>query len=93
MGRRSCLELFAIGGWNGENKTPTFSFETSELDFQFIQHKGGYRPAPYFANRGTKWIQCADCQNEGELRYYLSESHRLASLNLTNKLQKELHLN
>lgn len=86
-------KLFAIGGWSGTNKTPAFSFKTSDLDFQFLQHKDGYKPAPYFANRGMKWIQCTDAQNAEELRYYLSESHRLASLNLTKKLQRELGLN
>jgi predicted DNA-binding protein (MmcQ/YjbR family) len=42
-----------------------------------------------------KWIQQFDVpQNEvEELKYYLTESHRIVSLGLTKKKQKELGLN
>jgi predicted DNA-binding protein (MmcQ/YjbR family) len=64
--------VFAIGGW-GENK-PAFSFKTSEQNYYFLQVKTGYRPAPYLAARGIKWIQQydgSDRENE-ELKYYLT---------------------
>ena len=86
--------MFAIGGWEKEDK-PAFTFKTSELNFHFLSDQPGYRPAPYFASRGMKWIQqynSAD-PDDDELKYYLKESHHLVSLGLTRKKQKELGLN
>jgi predicted DNA-binding protein (MmcQ/YjbR family) len=86
-------KVFAIGGWSA-NKLPAFTFKTSDLNFGFLSESEGYKPAPYFANRGMKWIQQFDCNNQDEdLRYYLIESHRLVSLKLTKFKQKELGLN
>lgn len=99
-------KVFAIGGL-GKNGEPAFIFKTSELNYHFLSEKPGYRPAPYFASRGMKWIQQfggAEAQpkinieqnvedlNE-ELRYYLHESYKIVSLGLTKKKQKELGLN
>lgn len=71
------------------------SFKTSELNFHFLSEKSAYRPAPYMASRGMKWIQQynAPASLDEELMYYLDESYRLVSLGLTKKLQKELGLN
>lgn len=87
-------KVFAIGGWGKDDK-PAFTFKTSELDFHFLSDQPGYRPAPYLASRGMKWIQQYDvCGTEdNELIYYLKESHRIVSLGLTKKKQKELGLN
>ena len=87
-------KVFAIGGWEHAGK-PAFTFKTSEYDFNLLSDEPGYRPAPYFASRGMKWIQQYDTVEAGddELLYYLAESHRIASLNLTKKKQKELGLN
>lgn len=87
-------KVFAVGGW-GEGKQSAFVFKTSDLDFEFLKESEGYKPAPYFANRGMKWIQLFDSvkDKDEELMYYLSESHRLVSLGLTKKKQKELGLN
>ena len=49
-------KVFAIGGWEKVDK-PAFTFKTSESDFYFLNDETGYRPAPYFASRGMKWIQ------------------------------------
>ncbi len=71
------------------------SFKCGEIAYDFLRDTPGCRPAPYLASRGMKWIQ--RMTNEGvsdeELKNYLRESYRLASLNLTKKLQKELGLN
>lgn len=85
-------KVFAIGGW-GDDK-PAFTFKTSEQNFLFLQEKDGYRPAPYLASRGMKWIQQydGDVSDDDELRYYLTESHRIVSLGLSKKKQKELGL-
>lgn len=87
-------KVFAIGGW-GKTDQPAFTFKTSESDFHFLSDEPGYRPAPYFAARGMMWIQQYDVTvtEDDELIYYLQESHRIVSLGLTRKMQKELGLN
>lgn len=87
-------KVFAIGGW-GKDEKPAFTFKTSELNFLVLSDQPGYRPAPYLASRGMKWIQQynAPDSEDDELRYYLKESHRIVSLGLTKKKQKELGLN
>jgi len=87
-------KIFAVGGWEKEGK-PAITFKTSELNYHFLNDKTGYRPAPYLAARGMKWIQQYDVPDaeDEELTYYLTESHRLVSLGLTKKKQKELCLN
>lgn len=87
-------KVFAIGGWEKVDK-PAFTFKTSELDFEILRDQPGFRPAPYMASRGMKWIQQYDANetNDEELKYYLKESHHIVSLGLTKKKQKELGLN
>ncbi|AEF54440.1 MULTISPECIES: MmcQ/YjbR family DNA-binding protein [Marinomonas] len=87
-------KVFAIGGWN-DKKLPAFTFKTSPLNYDFLSHKQGYRPAPYLASRGMKWIQQFEgsAELDEELLYYLAESYRIVSLGLTKKKQKELGLN
>jgi predicted DNA-binding protein (MmcQ/YjbR family) len=87
-------KVFAIGGWEKVG-LPAFTFKTSELNYHFLSEQKGYRPAPYLASRGMKWIQQYDLSGEAdeELLYYLQESHRIVSLGLTRKKQKELGLN
>lgn len=87
-------KVFAIGGWQKSEK-PAFTFKTSELNFHFLSDKSGYRPAPYLASRGMKWIQQYDAPDseDDELIYYLGESYRIVSLGLSKKKQKELGLN
>lgn len=86
-------KVFAIGGWEKLDQ-PAFNFKVSDHNFDYLKEAPGYRPAPYMAARGMKWIQQfdADCSDE-ELKYYLTESHRIVSLGLTKKRQKELGLN
>ena len=91
-------KVFAIGGW----QVPTlekacrlaFSFKTSALNFEILKDEPGFRPAPYLASRGFKWIQHFDesTKAEDELKYYLSESYRLVALGLSKKKQRELGL-
>lgn len=87
-------KVFAIGGWEKSDK-PAFTFKASEHNFEVLSDQPGFRPAPYMASRGMKWIQqydAPDDKNE-ELEYYINESHRIVSLGLTKKKQKELGLN
>lgn len=87
-------KVFAVGGWTKDNQ-PGFTFKTSEQNFVFLRESDGYKPAPYFASRGMKWIQLFDNAEEKDqdLEYYLTESYRLVSLGLTKAKQKELGLN
>ena len=84
-------KVFAIGGWS-KNGQPAFTFKTSDLNFAFLSNCEGYRPAPYFASRGMKWIQQTDTAGKlGEdLKYYLSESYRMVANGLSKKRQAEL---
>lgn len=87
-------KVFAVGGW-GKDKQPAFTFKTSPRNYDFLKDLEGYIPAPYFANRGMKWIQQVDTDGhlDEDLKYYLSESHRIVSLGLSKAKQKELGLN
>jgi len=92
-------KVFAIGSLGQGNlekeNQPAFIFKTSDLNFDFLSDLSGYKPAPYFASRGMKWIQHYDssAKTDEELTYYLKESYKIVSLGLTKKLQKQLGLN
>lgn len=87
-------KVFAKGSI-GKDGHPAFTFKTSEQNYYFLEEKPGYRPAPYLASRGMKWIQQYNCDSneDEELEYYLSASFKLVSLGLTKKMQKDLGLN
>jgi predicted DNA-binding protein (MmcQ/YjbR family) len=87
-------KVFAIAGWEKADK-PAFTFKVSELNFDVLGGQPGFRPAPYLASRGMKWIQQYHVPKSEieELKYYLRESYRIVSLGLTKKKQKELGLN
>jgi len=88
-------KVFAIGGWDDGNGLARYTFKVSPLSYDILKDQPGLRPAPYLASRGMKWIQHYEEPGLGDdaLRDYLRESHRLVSLGLTKKLQKELGLN
>ena len=87
-------KVFAIGGWEKDDE-PAFTFKTSDLDFNILKDEPGFRPAPYFASRGMKWIQQYQelKDSDNEIKHYIEESHYLVSMGLTKKKQKELNLN
>ena len=82
-------KVFAIG--RDENGFET-SFKCSRFSFDLLKAQKGLRPAPYLASRGMSWIQYfnGESMDDATLKDYLRESHRLASQNLTKKLQREL---
>lgn len=86
-------KVFAIGGWSDDNRAVTF--KVSKLAFEILKEQDGLRPAPYLAARGMSWIQnyAKPGLSDKELKQYLRESHRIVSLGLTKKRQKELGLN
>jgi predicted DNA-binding protein (MmcQ/YjbR family) len=87
-------KVFAIGGTSKQG-TVTFTFKTSDLNFEFLSDHEGYIPAPYFASRGMKWIQQVDTQGhmDEDLEYYLSESYKLVVKGLSKRKRQELGLN
>lgn len=87
-------KVFAIGGQSKDGDA-TFTFKVSERNYEFLKMSEGYRPAPYFATRGMKWIQQYDANtvDDEALIYYINESYRLVSLGLSKKLQKQFGLN
>jgi predicted DNA-binding protein (MmcQ/YjbR family) len=87
-------KVFAVGGWEMTDQS-AFTFKASELNFQVLSEQPGFRPAPYMAARGMRWIQQYDDHENADatLNYYLKQSHHMVSLGLTKKKQKELGLN
>jgi predicted DNA-binding protein (MmcQ/YjbR family) len=86
-------KVFAIGGWGVD--FPAYTFKTSEIAFELLREEPGLRPAPYLASRGMKWIQHYGRLglSDEDLKLYLQESHRIVSLGLSMKKQRELGLN
>lgn len=87
-------KVFAIGGWE-RSPGPAVTFKVSALNFDILSDEPGFRPAPYLATRGMKWIQQYDLSGKriDDLKYYISESHRIVSLGLSKRRQRELGLN
>lgn len=87
-------KVFAVGGWSDDEQFAC-SFKVSPDAFEILPDQPGLRPAPYLASRGMKWIQhyAEPGLSDDDLKLYLTESHRIVSLGLTKKLQKELGLN
>ncbi|CAM3045104.1 MmcQ/YjbR family DNA-binding protein [Vibrio rarus] len=86
-------KVFAIG-FTLKDGQEAYTFKTSPRNYHFLQQSEGYRPAPYFANRGMKWIQ--QIQTSGsldeELQYYLSESYGLVLSGVSKRKRMELGL-
>ena len=88
-------KVFAIAGWSDDLDFPFITFKTTDLAFDILKEQPGLRPAPYLAPRGGKWIQHFEEPglDDDALKEYLIEAHRLISLKLTKKMQRELGLN
>lgn len=86
-------KVFAIGGWS-DGRALGVTFKVSDIAFEILKDQPGLRPAPYLASRGMKWIQhyAKPGLKDADLRRYLRESHRIVSLGLPKKKQRELKL-
>lgn len=99
VGSSKTNKVFAIGGWEKPGKLnpmgSAVTFKTSDYHFDLLKEEPGYRPAPYLASRGMKWIQHYEITEATleALKYYIEDSYRIVSLGLTKKLQQELGLN
>jgi predicted DNA-binding protein (MmcQ/YjbR family) len=87
-------KVFAVAGWSNGH-TLAVSLKVSPVSYELLKEQADLRPAPYLASRGMTWIQWTGpaTLDAACLEDYLRESHRLASLNLPKKLQRELGLN
>lgn len=87
-------KVFAIGRKEGPGALHA-TFKCSPMSYDILKRQEGLRPAPYLASRGMLWIQRTSdaSMDDAALQDYLRESHRLASLNLSKKIQKDLGLN
>ncbi len=84
-------KVFCIGGGSDDN--PAYSFKASEIGFAVLPEKPGFRPAPYLASRGLKWIEATAAIVEAdELRDLILCSYRLVVANLSRKKRRELGL-
>lgn len=86
-------KVFAIGRGDLADG-PAFTFKTSDSNFHFLSEEPGYRPAPYFAGRGMKWIQYLGSPpaKDEDLKHYLEASHQLVAAGLSRKKRSELGL-
>ncbi len=93
-GTKLHAKVFAIGAWH-HGDLAGITFKVSDIAFEVLREMPGLRPAPYLASRGMKWIQhyAEPGLADAELKDYLAESHRIVSLGLPKKKQKELGLN
>lgn len=93
VGGQNQAKVFAIGSMEGGQLH--VSFKCSRMSFDMLKDAPGFRPAPYLASRGMIWLQrtSAESVDDEGFKRYLCESHRLVSLGLTRKLQRELGLN
>lgn len=84
-------KVFAIGFTNKTGQ-PAYTFKVSDLNYDFLSDYEGYQPAPYFANRGMKWIQQIETSGplDDDLKYYLAESYRIVAGGLSKRKRAEL---
>jgi predicted DNA-binding protein (MmcQ/YjbR family) len=84
-------KVFCIGA--GSDEIPAYSFKAGEIGFMLLPERPGFRPAPYLASRGLKWIEArADAVDGGELRELIQASYRLVLGGLSRKRRRELGL-
>ena len=85
--------MFAIGRWN-KNRHSGITFKVSPIAYEVLKNTPGFRPAPYFASRGMKWIQHYMPLSlvDRDIELYIKESYRLVSFGLTKKMQNALRL-
>lgn len=85
-------KVYALCGWNdGE---PAFTFKAGEMVYEVLRDQPGYRPAPYLASRGMKWLQIhePDRVADADIRQHIDASFDLVAAGLTKKARRALGL-
>jgi predicted DNA-binding protein (MmcQ/YjbR family) len=84
-------KVFCIGA--GGDAAPVFSFKAGEIGFLLLPEREGFRPAPYLASRGLKWIQAdGGLIDRDELQGLIAESYARVVAGLSRKKRRELGL-
>lgn len=98
VGTADKAKVFAVGGWH-HGRHAGITFKVSPMAYEILRDAPGLRPAPYFASRGMKWIQCFDDGDDGdtgptdaELKGYLEDSYRLVAEGLPKRVRESLGL-
>lgn len=87
-------KVFALASWPPGRKYPGITFKVSDIGWEVLRDADGYRPAPYLASRGMKWIQAFGeiLPPASELEGHLAASHALVAAGLTKKARRALGL-
>ena len=85
-------KVFAIGGWRDDY--PAITFKAGEIGYEVLKDQPGFRPAPYLASRGMKWIQhyTQPGPSDEEMRDHIRHSYDLVIQGLSKKKRRELGL-
>lgn len=97
------VHVWKVGGAKGKmfalafpelQKQLAITFKVSAMSYDILKDQEGLRPAPYLASRGMTWIQrvSKETMDDGALRDYLRESHRLCGQALPKAVQAKLGL-
>ena len=86
-------KVFSIGRWT-RSKHSGITCKVAPLSYDILKNEPGWRPAPYFASRGMKWIQYYGSTDFSldDLKLYLQESHFIVAKSLTKKKRDKLGL-
>ena len=78
----------------GRLKKGGVTFKVTDIAYEMLRDQPGLRPTPYLASRGMKWIQhyAKPGLSDADLKDYLRQSHRIVSLGLSKKKQRELEI-
>ena len=85
-------KIFALlSGWSTDGH-PALSFKCSDLAFELLPELEHVRPTPYLAR--AKWVQVLPgaALDDGALRDYVREAHRIVAGKLTRAARAELGL-
>ena len=85
-------KIFALlSGWATEGE-PGLSFKCSDMAFEMLPTLEQVLPAPYLGR--AKWVQVLPGAplDDGELRAYVAEAHRIVAAKLTRTARAELRL-
>ena len=85
-------KVFAIGGWRDD--FPAITFKAGDIGYEVLKDQPGFRPAPYLASRGMKWIQHYSQPGPSgeEMREHIHHSYNLVIQGLSKKKRRELGL-
>ena len=85
-------KVFAIGGWRDD--FPAVTFKAGDIGYEVLKDQPGFRPAPYMASRGLKWIQhyTLPGPSDDELREHIRHSYVQVAAGLSKKKRRELGL-